>query len=160
MSPDEDSGSELEVRVIPRDRPNTKVGPLAVAMQEKLGVVEDPDERPCFAGDVEESKAGTLQLVPWRDTLPCNIFDVEPARVLDAFPKPLINEFLTHVRDVVKHRNKWDGLMTQRVPKEQPRGSNVLVRGTSAVNGNMVHLWCHRRTENLQSVETTLRWSR
>ena len=102
MSPDEDSGSELEVRVVPRDEPNIKVGPLTVAMQEKLDVAEDPNEHPRFAGDVGESKSGTLELVLWRDTLPCNIFDVEPARVLDSFPKPLINEFLTHVRVVFK----------------------------------------------------------
>ena len=45
--------------------------------------------------------------------------------MLDAFPKPLINEFLTHVRDVVKYREKWDrandAVRAERAAKGQQR---------------------------------------
>ena len=61
----------------------------------------------------------------WRDTLPCNLFEVEPAMVLDPFPKPLINDFLWHVRDVVRYRHKWDqaddSTRIQRAAKGQQR---------------------------------------
>ena len=47
---EEDSGSELEVQFVPRDKPDNKAGPRAVAMQERLGDIEKHDEHPQFVG--------------------------------------------------------------------------------------------------------------
>ena len=77
-------------------------------MQEKLGVEEDPDEQPRVTDEDRELRSGPQGLVLGRETLPCNLFEVEPAVVLDPFPKPLLNDFLWHVRDVVKYRIRWD----------------------------------------------------
>ena len=76
-------GSGLDMRVGPRDKPNVEVDSRAAAMQEKLGVAEDPGEHLRLVDNAGKSKIEALDLVPWRDTLPYNIFDAEPAKPVD-----------------------------------------------------------------------------
>ena len=53
-------------------------------------------------------------MVLWQEPVSGNLFTIEPAMCLDAFPKQLMVEFVRHIRDVAKWRKKWDDMSEQR----------------------------------------------
>ena len=107
------------------DEPKPKpAAPIVQALSARLGLDGDVRRGPPIT-DQEREVSTEMALVVWRDQSQTSIFSVEPAICLDTYHKPLIGEFLTDVRDLIRYRDKWeastDAAKIQRASKGQQR---------------------------------------
>ena len=82
----------------------------AETMRRLLDMEEIDEDNEKNADKEGEASVTETGMVLWQEPVSGNLFTIEPAMCLDAFPGQLMVEFVSHIRDIVKWRRKWDDM--------------------------------------------------